>query len=312
VNYERRYEEDHCAPRAFLAAERWLERHYQEKFFLLVDVWDPHEPWDPPRWYVEQYRPGWDGGHVKPCYWEYAERGVSREDVEIAHACYCGEVSMVDRWAGRLIDKIETMGIMGETAVIFTADHGFYFGEHGLFGKARYGPGYRWYRSPLYEEVARVPLLICHPGVKPRRVEALASAVDIMPTVCEIAGVEVPRTVHGRSLVRALRGEDEGGREFVVTSPALRKIGDTTRAVDATERRTQDFEVATVTSKEWSLLYSAEGEPVELYHLPKDPGQEREVSAEHGEVVRDLHGKYAGLLEEVGTDPGYLDPRRRL
>lgn len=312
INYERRYEEDHCAPRTMAAAERWLERHYRENFFLYVDTWDPHEPWDPPRWYVERYHPGYDGRQVRPCYWEYKEKGISDEDVGLAHACYCGEVSMVDRWTGGLLDKIESMGLMENTAVIFTSDHGFYFGEHGQFGKARMAPGFKWYRSPLYEEVAHIPLLVYSPGAEPARTDALVSAVDIMPTVLDLAGVEVPGAVQGRSAVPIIRGEEDRGREFVVTSPAYRKLGETTRAVDDIERKAQEFEVSTVTTREWSLLYSAEGEAVELYNLRSDPKQTDNVARQHPDVVRDLHRKLVSLLEETKTAPCYLEQRRRL
>ncbi|RKX99724.1 hypothetical protein DRP77_12780 [Candidatus Poribacteria bacterium] len=311
LNYERRYEEDYCAPRTIIAAERWLERHYKERFFLYIDTWDPHEPWDPPRWYVERYLPDYDGRVVAPCYWEYEERGVSEEDLKVAHACYCGEVSMVDRWVGRLIDKLEAMGLMENTAIIFTADHGFYFGEHGQFGKARLEKG-KWFRSPIYEEVARIPLLVYIPGVEPRRTNALVSAVDIMPTVLEMAGVEIPETVQGRSLMPIIRGEEERGRDFVVTSLPLYNPGDVTRAVDAFERNVVEFVPSTITTEEWSLLYSAEGQPVELYNLREDPKQERDVSSEHPDVVKELHGMFVSLLEEAGTDPRYLEPRRRI
>jgi len=311
LNYERRYEEDYCAPRTIIAAERWLEKHYKERFFLYIDTWDPHEPWDPPRWYVERYLPDYDGRVVAPCYWEYEERGVSEEDLKVAHACYCGEVSMVDRWVGRLIDKLEAMGLMENTAIIFTADHGFYFGEHGQFGKARLEKG-KWFRSPIYEEVARIPLLVYIPGVEPRRTNALVSAVDIMPTVLEMAGVEIPETVQGRSLMPIIRGEEERGRDFVVTSLPLYNPGDVTRAVDAFERNVVEFVPSTITTEKWSLLYSAEGQPVELYNLREDPKQERDVSSEHPDVVKELHGMFVSLLEEAGTDPRYLEPRRRI
>jgi arylsulfatase A-like enzyme len=138
ATYPWRYEEDCFAPATLAAAERWLERHYKEKFFLLVDTWDPHEPWDPPPYYVELYQPDYNGQPaVWPCYWDWQEAGLSEEDVKAAHAHYCGEITMVDCWIGRLLERIELMGLMESTAIIFASDHGFYFGERGQFGKAR-------------------------------------------------------------------------------------------------------------------------------------------------------------------------------
>ena len=66
INYERRYEEDYCAPMTFRAAERWLERHYKERFFLYVDTWDPHEPWDPPPTMSSNTSPIGTGGLSAP------------------------------------------------------------------------------------------------------------------------------------------------------------------------------------------------------------------------------------------------------
>lgn len=114
-------EYDYFAPKTFLEAEKWLERLYQNKFFLFVDTWDPHEPWNSPAWYTRLYRPDYDSAkEVYPCYGRWQDYGLTREDVEIAHDCYCGEVTMVDRYLGRLLERIETLGIAEETIIIFS------------------------------------------------------------------------------------------------------------------------------------------------------------------------------------------------
>ena len=113
------------------------ERHYKEDFFLYVDTWDPHEPWDAPAYYTEPYWPGYDGEVIQPVYghWRDAPH-LTEEKVNKARATYCGEITMVDTWIGYLLRRVENMGLMEKTAIIFTSDHGFYFGEHGgLFGK---------------------------------------------------------------------------------------------------------------------------------------------------------------------------------
>ena len=95
-------EHDHCAPVTFTEAEKHLDVLVQagEPFFLYVDTWDPHEPWDAPRWYTERYLPGYDGRVVNPAYTTFEnlpqfDRTV--EDSEIARACYSGKLEMVDR-----------------------------------------------------------------------------------------------------------------------------------------------------------------------------------------------------------------------
>ena len=91
---KRRGEMDYCAPRTFAAAEEWLEHNYKERFFLLVDTWDPHEPWNPPPHYVDPYLPDYDGRVVEPVYGKWRGR-VSERDLKVARACYAAEITMV-------------------------------------------------------------------------------------------------------------------------------------------------------------------------------------------------------------------------
>ena len=85
--------------RTMTQAERWLERHHDEQFFLYVDTWDPHEPWDAPEYYTRKYREGYEGEQIYPAYGNWKKAG-SKDDVDLGHATYCGEVTMVDFWIG--------------------------------------------------------------------------------------------------------------------------------------------------------------------------------------------------------------------
>jgi len=182
--FNRTYEKDCFAPKTFLGAIKWLEQKYDKlnPFFLLIDTWDPHEPWDPPRWYVKKYRKNYDGEIINPPYCKMKKDDEGWEKVEIAHDCYCGEISMVDMWFGHLMGKLENMQLLDNTVIIFTSDHGFYFGEHEIFGKGvmknapKEGPdNASWLRSPLYEEIINIPLIIYSPDQRPNRVEELVS-----------------------------------------------------------------------------------------------------------------------------------------
>jgi arylsulfatase A-like enzyme len=127
-----RVEADRNAPRTITTAIHWLERHYKERFFLYVDTWDPHEPWDAPPYYTELYWPGYDGEVIQPVYGHWFDApGLTEEKVRKARATYMGEITMVDTWIGRLLRTIDNMGLTEKTLIIFTSDHGFYFGEHG-------------------------------------------------------------------------------------------------------------------------------------------------------------------------------------
>ncbi len=320
LKMQRRYETDYFAPSTMLAASRWLERNYKKKFFLYVDTWDPHEPWDPPRWYAELYHKDYDGKVVNPCYWLWRERGITEEDLEIGHACYCGEITMVDRWVGHLLDSLEYQNLMDDTVIVFTSDHGFYFGEHEMFGKAmiefrgknrKDERGWKWHRSPLYEEITRVPLLVYVPGVKPRKSDALVTLADIMPTILKLTGTTIPRTVQSRSLVPLIEGKDEEGWDFVVTSFPLYIEGSVSRIVDGKEREVIVPLPSTITTKEWTLIYSCEGQLAELYHLPSDPKQEKNLIHEEPEVASELLKKFVFRLEEANTEPQKLKIRRR-
>ena len=141
---------------------------------------------------------------------------------------------MVDRWFGLLIDRLKSLGIYDNTAIFFVSDHGFYFGEFGIFGKSRF----RWpdntipimeamarfkqgaisYACPKHNEISHVPLFLRIPGYAHQRVPGLVSIPDMMPTMLELAGVERPDRVQARSLLPLARGEVERLHEIVVTS----------------------------------------------------------------------------------------------
>ena len=284
----RRFEEDYFVAQTMTSAIKWLELNYDqhEKFFLHIDTFDPHEPWDPPRWYVEMYNPEWKGGDVPggayiPGIERPAASELTEEQLNHLRALYAGEVTMVDRWIGRLLQKIDDLGLLEDTAIIFTTDHGTYIGEHNYVGK----------RPRLYEEVAHIPLIIRLPdslGAPSGRRDEIVQSPDIMPTILELAGVNIPPTVQGRSFLSVIRGESEG-RDFAVSSASL------------AGQRLPDW--ITVTSKRWALLASQaeSGIKSELYDLSRDPGETRNLIEEESEVADELRSKMISLLRSLGT-----------
>ena len=318
-----RHESDRNAPQTFARAMRWLERHYKEDFFLYVDTWDPHEPWDAPAYYTEQYLPSYNGEIVQPVYarWQDAP-GLTEELVNVAHATYCGEITMVDTWIGQLLRRVETMGLLENTAIVFTSDHGFYFGEHGgLFGKMTFGKredgtphqhgdrDARWAHSPLYEELVRIPLLVYLPGIDAGVYQGSTSVVDVMPTVLDFLGQEVPASVDGVSLLRQAHDTSAPGREFVVSTIPFANPGDPVRSVDNIRRQLGASPVTTVTAGDWSLLYSMDEGMSELYELSADPRQHRDLIHDRPEVAKELHGLLVKFMRETGVPDGLLKPR---
>jgi len=321
-----RVEADRNAPRTIGTAIHWLERHYKERFFLYVDTWDPHEPWDAPPYYTELYWPGYDGEVIQPVYGHWFDApGLTEEKVRKAQATYMGEITMVDTWVGHLLRAIDNMSLAEKTAVIFTSDHGFYFGEHGgLFGKMTYTKGpdgtlqahrdrqATWDHSPLYEEVVALPLLIAAPGVAPGAYGGISSAVDVMPTVLDWLGEPIPPWVEGRSLLPALRNRAAPGRAVTVSTLPFANPDDQVNSVDNVSRTLREPLVTTVTSAEWALLYSPAQGRSELFHLPTDPRQERNVISGHAAVARDHHRMLLEFLAETRVPPRLIEPRREL
>ncbi len=321
-----RFESDCCAPQTFIKATEWLERHYKEDFFLYIDAWDPHELWNAPNYYTELYMPDYDGEIVRPAYQYWQEvPGLTEEKVKKAHASYCGEVTMVDTWLGYFLRRLENMNLMEKTAIVFTSDHGFYFGEHGgIFGKMVLGkksdgtpykmsdPDGKWGHSPLYEEVTAIPLFIYIPGVSSAVYMGLTSAVDLMPTVLDIMGQKIPANVEGHSLLPTMKDINTKGREFVITTQPFANPGDFEGVVDNVDRATNVYTGVTVTTEEWSLLYEVEPGLSELYHLPSDRKQEKNVISKHPEVARELHQMLVKFMRETNVLPRFAEIRSEL
>ena len=321
-----RKESDRSVARTMTRAGEWLERHYKEQFFLYVDTWDPHEPWDAPAYYTEQYMPDYDGEVVQPLYAHWQDSpGLDESKVRKALATYRGEVSMVDTWIGHLLRKVENMGLMESTAIIFTTDHGFYFGEHGgLFGKMTFSkredgslyqhgdPDSQWSHSPLYEELVALPMVLYVPGTSSGAYTGQSSAIDVMPTVLDLFGQEKPSWVQGRSLLPAARDTKHSGREFTISTIPFANPGDRVRSVDNVSRPLTTGLVTTVTVGDWSLLYSVEPGMSELYHLPSDPGQQRNLAHVEREMAGEIHKRLVGFMRDTGLADDLMRPRLEL
>jgi arylsulfatase A-like enzyme len=324
-------EADRLVARTMTAAEEWLERHYRERFFLYVDTWDPHEPWDAPDYYTQLYLPEYDGRKLYPAYAKWAEAGLTEEDVALAHACYCGEVTMVDRWVGRLLSKLDVLGIADETVVCFTSDHGFYFGEHGYFGKAEWihDPGAvlsddadvpEWFSrswlltigwSPLYQELTRVPLVVRAPGIEPGRRRALTTAPDVPATILDLADAGAPADVHGSSFREVLSGTADEHRPLVVSSwPLYFAAGELTSAIDSKPRKIASYMPITATTRERSLVIGGPGDDPEFYDLENDPGESANVWAEQPDEGQRLFEAALEFLAAINAPERYLEPRR--
>lgn len=321
VSY-RQFEEDYFVARTMREAAKWLERNYDRRFFLYVDTFDPHEPWDPPKYYVDLYDPGYKGEKVIYPRYDLCDY-LTKEELNHCRALYAGEVTLVDHWFGYLLDRIESLGLLKNTAIIFTTDHGFYFGEHGYIGKSLVTEKYQQ-AIPLYPEVAHIPLLIYIPGIEGgKRISALVSLVDLMPTILDLLGVPIPETVQSHSILPIIEGKVDKIRDFVVASPTISHKG--IKVPHPTNR-------SSITDGEWLLIYGSQVDRVtephltamvdsilrtvktlekgpikpKLFHLPNDPECKRDVIEKHRDVAEKLHKKYVELLEACNVPKEHL------
>ena len=347
-----RSEEDRFVARTVTTACRWLEENRdQDKFFLHVDLFDPHEPWDAPKQYVDLYDPDYRGEDVSYPRYDFWQGFLTEEELNHTRALYMAEASLVDHWFGVLLERINELDLTGDTAVIFASDHGFLFGEHDLLGKALISPERGFYETTrMYDEIRRIPLMIRLPGqATGQRIHSLVQAPDLMPTILEMAGLVAtemiageakiqklqcgifdtkhwqfePASLHGRSLVPLMRGEGVRLRDIVVCSntlihhtPILAKCAIVTEdgwcLHYAGTYGEEGHDAAMLTSRFTDPgLVRAPTGPA-LFYLPGDPGESTDVADSREGLVREIHERYVHWLEEVGTPPEHLRGRRRL
>jgi arylsulfatase A-like enzyme len=201
-------EEDWLSPRTFQAASAWLEENHHAHapgFFLMIDEFDPHEPFHVPPPYDTMYDPDWDGPFfVWP---EYGRPDYSEAEARHARAQYAGKVTMADRWLGQFLDRMDKFDLWENTMVVLMTDHGHFLGEHGWWGKPT---------CPQYQTIAHTPLFIHMPGSQyaGQRRQALTTTVDLYPTILDFFGVPARNPLHGRSLMPIVRGECDKVRDW--------------------------------------------------------------------------------------------------
>ncbi|MCZ7646538.1 MAG: sulfatase [Planctomycetota bacterium] len=208
------HEEDWFCARVFETASRWLEHNHglHENYYLHLDCFDPHEPWDPPEYLLKKYDPrgynlneewvGSSGG--------YAPWRETMNESQLLHtrARYAAMVELTDRWLGRLLDTLDRLDAWKDTLVVFTTDHGTFNGDHGRMGKLQ---------THEHDAKAHIPFVACHPqfGHGERR-EQLVQLVDLYPTVLAAAGRPIPERRHGVNLLPLFQDAKAPTRDYAL------------------------------------------------------------------------------------------------
>ena len=175
-----------------------------DNWFLQIETFDPHEPFFAPERFREPFKVNYNGPILD---WPRYERVTeSTDEVNELRANYFALLSLCDHLLGKVLDYFDAHDMWDDTTLIVTTDHGFLLGEHDWWAKNR---------MPLYEEISHIPLFVYHPDHKDKvgeRRKTLTQTIDLMPTICELYGAEIPPEVEGRSLL-ALLDNDASDRE---------------------------------------------------------------------------------------------------
>jgi uncharacterized sulfatase len=198
---------------------------------------------------------------------------------------YYASVSLMDAQVGRVLDALERLGLAGNTTVVFLSDHGWLLGEHGG----------QWQKRSLFEESARVPLIVRAPGMKGngQPCRRPVELVDLHPTLAELAGLSVQPRLEGNSLKPLLANPQAAWDKPAFTQVTRNAESSITVAVDPTKPA---FMGRSIRTERWCYIEWAAGrEGTELYDMQADPGQLRNVVADplHAQTVAQLKRRLA-------------------
>lgn len=196
------------------------DRDRSMPFFLKTSFARPHSPYDAIPEYFEKYRNqelpkasvgDWAKIHDDPetAKLPSAWHGVkSDEEIHLARTGYYGNVEHIDHEIGRLLDFMEEQGVLDDTLIIFTSDHGDMLGDHNM-----------WRKTYAYEGSAHIPMLVRLPKDLQKDIAGASDKpvmlCDVMPTILDVLGVNIPDTVDGLSMLRPAQGQDCEWRDYV-------------------------------------------------------------------------------------------------
>jgi arylsulfatase A-like enzyme len=190
---DRKGQEDYFCARSCRAAMDWLEQNVKNKPFMLwIDMFDPHEPWDAPPRFQKMYREQYPYERYLFGY-GVRNKDIRPDDLPVIKDLYAAEVTFSDYCIGRLLQRVEDMGLTDDTIIVFSTDHGTHLGEQGCVQKTP---------ALLNACVTHIPLIIRHPDKRfaGKRVDPIVSAVDFMPTFLTLLGIDDYKDTDGQNM----------------------------------------------------------------------------------------------------------------
>ncbi|MHC4873886.1 MAG: sulfatase-like hydrolase/transferase [Planctomycetota bacterium] len=305
---------------AFLAekAEEFITENKDKPFILYINFLEPHMPFTGPR--DTQYDPAEmplpenfedslsDAQPLKTRLFAetYFKRGYegqalqTKEDWQSLISRYWGLCSQIDTYIGKVLDCLESHGLTDNTVIVFTSDHGDMMGSHRLLAKC-----------VMFEESVKVPLFIKLPGQKEgRRVSGPVSQVDLVPTLLDLLGEDVPAYLQGKSLAPLLAGDNRessdnvfiewngcdsglfGGKDLNKDQVPVNLSGYSSEELSAAVK---DHVRSVITPEGWKFNYSQLGEH-ELYSLIDDPLEKNNLTGDN--LYDEIKNNLAGLIIE--------------
>ncbi len=274
-------------------------------FFLWVHYLDPHWPYSPPEDLAQGLgadpRPGRDlrlrmtSGELSEGELIFsAEEELGASGVRNLQSLYAAEVRATDRAIGTLVDGLAEIGVLDASVLLLTADHGESLGAHDYwFAHGEY----------LYDDTLRVPLLVRAPGLiaAGQRIEGTVRLEDVLPTICDLTGVELPQGLDGMSLASWLRGGRDGGpgaRDTVhLTDHRLVRPENPRRPVGGRDGRW--WALADGEHKLIQIPLPNGGFEEELYAVQADPGEQHNLAGESGNLTGELRGRLAAARQAL-------------
>jgi arylsulfatase A-like enzyme len=276
--------------RSIPEALKWLKANQGRKCFLFLHGYDAHGQNTPAAGFDYRYVDRrYDGRYTGSAQEQEAlrEEGLDKgrltlrdEDVRFWRAVYDEKISRADERFGKFLAEYGKLGLAGETLFVLTSDHGTEFYEHGRFDHG----------FTLYEEQTHVPLFIRLPGQAAGKVIAeRVGSIDVMPTVLDLADVQVPegvrRQLRGASLVPALQGEPVGRDVY-----------------SETDYRQYTYKRSVITPDGWKLIYTLENKSRELFDLNADPGETKDLAGAEPKRADELERKLFAHFKSIGHD----------
>ena len=264
----------------------FIERNHQRPFFCYVPFTIPHWELLAPETSMKKYRGKFE---------EMAMIGNGHyADQEIAHAAYAAMIDRMDSDVGRILQQLDRLGVADNTLVIFTSDNGaamrLYKGDDYFRSTA----GLRGHKQNMYEGGIRTPMLARWPGrIKPGSTSDLQTYfADVMPTLCEVAGVKPAAGTDGHSIVPALTGQGTQPQHEYLYWELPRYNG-------RTETFLPETPLQAARAGNWKIVRPAPDAPTELYDLAADPFEEKNLASERPAELKRMEA----ILAKARVEP---------